>query len=49
MLAAELGHHLRQERQQAPPGKRANHRNGSSAKTVLTPSGNLAWRIPRDR
>ena len=49
MLTAELSHHLQQERQQASPGTRGNHRNGSSAKTVLTPTGNLTLKVPRDR
>ena len=49
MLSAELGHHLRQEREQADEGDPANYRNGSTAKTVLTPEGSLALQIPRDR
>src|SRR5580765_3484164 len=49
MLSAELGHHLRQERERAEDGEAPNHRNGSSGKTVLTPSGPLALEIPRDR
>jgi putative transposase len=47
MLSAELTHHLKSEAQHSP--ERANHRNGSSAKTVLTPNGSLALEIPRDR
>ncbi len=39
MLSAELGHHLRQEREQAEEGDPTNYRNGSTAKTVLTPEG----------
>src|ERR1700756_4490064 len=46
MLAAELTHHLETE---AGQGKRDNHRNGSSPKTVLTPKGELQLDIPRDR
>jgi len=49
MLSAELGHHLRQERELAEEGDPANYRNGSTAKTVLTPEGSLALQIPRDR
>ena len=49
MLSAELGHHLRQEREQAEEGDPTNYRNGSTAKTVLTPEGSLALQIPRDR
>ena len=47
MLSAELTHHLKTEAAQAPG--EPNHRNGSSAKTVLTPGGALALNIPRDR
>jgi putative transposase len=47
MLAAELTHHLRVEGADAAAAP--NHRNGSSAKNVLTPSGALALDIPRDR
>ncbi|AEI81727.1 transposase mutator type (plasmid) [Cupriavidus necator N-1] len=46
MLAAELTHHLASEAKQ---GKSGNHRNGSSAKTVITPNGELELDIPRDR
>lgn len=49
MLAAELSHHLNSEAASADSGAGANHRNGSSAKTVLTPSGELQLDIPRDR
>jgi transposase-like protein len=43
MLNAEMDVHLSQE---ADAGL-ANHRNGSSAKTVLTPEGALELTIPR--
>ena len=43
MLSAELGHHLK------APGESPNCRNGTSAKTVITPEGPLALDIPRDR
>src|SRR5438067_1848447 len=46
MLAAELTHHLEMEAEQ---GKSGNHRNGTSAKTVITPNGELNLDIPRDR
>ncbi|WP_287274971.1 IS256 family transposase, partial [Ralstonia sp.] len=46
MLAAELNHHLAAEAQQ---GRSGNHRNGTSPKTVITPGGELALDIPRDR
>jgi putative transposase len=48
MLAAELSHHLHTEAKQGP-AKAGNHRNGSSPKTVITPSGELELDIPRDR
>ena len=48
MLAAELSHHLDTE-SAAAAQKIANHRNGTSAKTVITPGGALPLNIPRDR
>lgn len=45
MLAGELTQHLRTE---AANGS-GNHRNGTSAKTVITPDGPLPLEIPRDR
>lgn len=47
MLAAELNHHLATE--SAQKAAAGNHRNGSSPKTVITPSGELHLDIPRDR
>src|SRR5438552_18403088 len=47
MLGAELNHHLVTER--AAGEEAGNHRNGSTPKTVLTPSGSLPLEIPRDR
>ncbi len=49
-LGAELGHHLAQE-QQAPvlAGRRRNHRNGTTPKTVLTDTGAMPLAVPRDR
>lgn len=46
MLAAELSHHLASEAADEGAG---NHRNGTTSKTVLTPSGALDLNIPRDR
>jgi len=47
-LGAEMSHHLGY-----PPGgaseEAGNHRNGTSAKAVLTDDGPLALAIPRDR
>jgi putative transposase len=48
-LGAELQHHLTQEAGAAPPDAPANHRNGTSAKTVLTDAGAVPLAIPRDR
>jgi putative transposase len=45
MLNAEMDVHLTNE---AEAGV-ANHRNGSGAKTLLTPEGSLELSIPRDR
>ena len=50
MLAAELSHHLDTETTGGEkPAQRGNHRNGTSAKTVITPEGALPLNIPRDR
>lgn len=49
-LGAELGHHLAQEQQAPPgPGRRRNHRNGTTPKTVLTDTGAMPLAVPRDR
>ena len=45
MLNAEMDVHLDSEAEVAA----GNHRNGSSAKTVLTPDGAIELSIPRDR
>lgn len=45
MLSAEMDVHLEAEAQAGL----ANHRNGSSSKTVLTPDGSMDLSIPRDR
>ncbi len=47
-LGAELGHHLDQRHGQ-DQAKPVNHRNGNSAKTVLTDEGPLRIAVPRDR
>lgn len=46
MLAAELTQHLRSE---GEAGAGGNHRNGTSAKTVLAGEDSLALKVPRDR
>jgi transposase-like protein len=48
-LGAELGHHLGQATPAGEPEETGNHRNGRSAKTVLTGEGPLRVDIPRDR
>jgi putative transposase len=48
-LGAEMSHHLGYAPGQAKPVGAANHRNGKSAKTVLTDTGALTIDVPRDR
>ena len=48
-LGAEMSQHLGYAAGQAKPEGAANHRNGRSAKTVLTDTGALAIEVPRDR
>jgi putative transposase len=48
-LNAEMTHHLGYAKGEAPPDNSTNHRNGTSAKTVLTDEGPLDLAIPRDR
>ena len=48
-LGAELSQHLGYAPGQAKPDGTVNHRNGKSAKTVLTDTGALAIEVPRDR
>ena len=48
-LNAELTHHLGYRKGEAPNERVSNHRNGSTAKTVLTDDGPLKLEIPRDR
>jgi putative transposase len=48
-LGAELSHHLGYAPGEARPTATANHRNGSSGKTVLTDDGPLPITVPRDR
>lgn len=48
-LGAEMSHHLGYAPGAAKPEDVANHRNGSSGKTVLTDGGPLRIDIPRDR
>src|SRR5919109_3866769 len=48
-LQAEITEHLGYPAGQAPPGGAGNARNGQPAKTVLTDSGPVRIRAPRDR
>ena len=48
-LNAELDAHLGYEKGEQKPSEQANHRNGTSRKTVLGESGAVALEIPRDR
>ena len=48
-LGGELSHHLGYRRGAAKPEEAINHRNGSSAKTVLTEDGPVRIEVPRDR
>src|SRR5215467_3699693 len=48
-LGAELTHHLGYPPGAAKPDATTNHRNGSTAKTVLTDDGTVDIDVPRDR
>jgi transposase-like protein len=48
-LGAELSHHLGYAPGTNKPSEASNHRNGASAKTVLTEDGPLRIEVPRDR
>ena len=48
-MGAELSHHLGYAPGDAKPEAATNHRNGASAKTVLTDDGPLRIEVPRDR
>jgi transposase-like protein len=48
-LAGELTHHLGYAKGEPKPDAQANHRNGTSPKTVLTDEGAIPLAIPRDR
>jgi len=49
MLGGELSHHLGYGPGETKPDDASNHRNGTSAKTVLTDAGPVALAVPRDR
>lgn len=48
-LSAELGYHLSHDTDEEGVPVVTNHRNGSSAKTVLTTDGGVRIEVPRDR
>jgi len=48
-LNAEMSHHLGYGAGQAKPEGATNHRNGSSAKTVITDTGSVRIEVPRER
>jgi hypothetical protein len=48
-LRAELTHHLGYGKDEARPAGQTNHRNGTSAKTVVTDTGVVAVEVPCDR
>jgi transposase-like protein len=48
-LNAEMSHHLGYGPGQTKPEDATNHRNGSSAKTVITDSGSVRIDVPRER
>jgi transposase-like protein len=48
-LSAEMSHHLGYGAGQPKPKGATNHRNGTSAKTVLTDAGSLRIEVPRER
>lgn len=48
-LNAEMSHHLGYGAGQGKPEGATNHRNGSSAKTVITDSGAVRIEVPRER
>ncbi|MBC7549272.1 MAG: IS256 family transposase, partial [Polaromonas sp.] len=48
-MGAEMSHHLGYSPGQDKPAGVTNHRNGSSAKTVLTDTGAIDIDVPRDR
>ena len=48
-MGAEMNQHLGYAPGESKPVGQANHRNGSSGKTVLTDDGPLRVEVPRDR
>lgn len=48
-MHAELDGHLKYDRDEAPPPKQSNRRNGTSSKTLRTDQGPVTVEVPRDR
>lgn len=48
-MGAELTHHLGYAKGEEKPLAQRNHRNGTTAKTLLTEDGELPIEVPRDR
>jgi transposase-like protein len=48
-LGAELSHHLGYDKGQDKPEHQSNHRNGTTAKRILTDQGSVEIEVPRDR
>jgi len=48
-LGAELTHHLGYGKDESKPAGQTNQRNGASAKTVATDTGEVKVEVPRDR
>ena len=49
ILGGELTHHLGYAPGETKPDDTTNHRNGSSAKTLITDDGSVELAVPRDR
>jgi len=49
VLAGEMSHHLGYAPGESKPAEQSNHRNGTSDKTVLTDTGGVRIKVPRDR
>jgi putative transposase len=48
-MGGEMTHHLGYSSGEAKPAEQANHRNGTTGKTVITDDGPVRIEVPRDR
>jgi len=48
-MGGEMSHHLGYSPGEAKPAEQANHRNGTTGKTVITDDGPVRIEVPRDR